>query len=350
VQENKIVLIILSAFLVVVSSTHDASAKMKTKLSKPATLRKDQAGVYTKIFEKDWKQAVIDFSQCFLRDGFKYGIGSQMTVTVDGVKKASGIFLGRMANLNNQITYYMFEDYADKKYYMIDEARVKVPPNYLKKDIQTVYETVEQFEDTCVVASMKNFSLALLEAHVEGNGKLRADVNAGRIDKIGDAAFNFYYNDPKTGGNYEPLLRWYEGQYGLKCSTITLGDKTTPTESEFAGNTYRELGAGLPVILEFYIGPDMVTAESQWVDTGKASGEDRRFWAPRAPTPGRMPPDGHAIVAEKSLEIESGRTKLLIKDGDWEIHPVLWDSKLYFESRIKSSGMIAHFCENAPKK
>lgn len=320
-----------------------AAPPRRIALKKPAFSKRLGREYCSRLFEKDWVSAVGSITEAVPKNGFRVGIGSKMEVLVDGSKKAEGVFLGRLVDTEFNNVDFMFKDYEGKKNYLIDSKRCEIRMNGEKvafHELQSLSTTVMQQGETCAVYSVTNFFTQLLQSGREGNGLLRKALETpeGYL-ALQEEAFA-YYTKTRGGANFEPILKTLGKKYGYLCHSLEL---VTP---EYLEKTVdRVLGAGAPAIIEFYIGNPMKTADFQWIDTELKVGEDRRFWAPRGV--GEKNVGGHALVAVETFESPSGRRKLLLKDSDWMKRPVEWDYDKYFAKRIKSSGMIAHYCENA---
>ncbi len=332
--------LLLAALLIESAPTHAAGRPV---MGKPAILKKVQRDYCTRLFEREWVAAIGKMGEPVSKNGFKFGVGTKMAVKVDTGKAAEGVFLGRLVDVEYKTTGYLFEDIGEMKNYVIDPERTKilfggkvVPDSAM----QPIVETVEQRGDTCATYSVENYFSQLLAAKREGNGELRKALEGalGHADirQIADD----YYLKTRGGANFDPVFKEIGDKYGYACKTIKFANA-----AQFTSRVSAAIAGGVPVLLEFYIGKNMVKAEDQWVNTLAKTGEDRRFWPPRAL--GDRSGGGHALVAVETFQSGSDRLKLLISDSDWNKRPISWDYEKYFESRAKSSGMIAHFCENA---
>lgn len=295
-----------------------------------------------RLFRKDWTRVAGELSDPVEVNGFKFGIGSKLKVSVDDQKPVDGVFLGRLVDMDNKTTSYMFEYYGGKKYYMVDAEKTDLYFNgrkILDREIQSVAETLEQRGDTCATYAVENFLTQLLSAKVEGNGALRKafETKVGHADVRQMA--NDYYIKTRGGANFKPIFKEIEKKYGLVCKSV---EAATAKHFEMAVSVM--LSIGLPVLLEFYIPGEMVTSDKKWINLDERFPEDRRFWPPNAR--GQRKAGGHVVVAVEDFESGSGRMKLLINDSDWPERPIEWDHDKYFSKRAKSSGMVAWFCRN----
>ena len=303
--------------------------------------RRMQTEFCTRLFEKEWETAVGTILEPVAQNGFRYGIGSKMKMVVDGEKEAEGTFLGRLVSSEYRTVGYMFQDYKGEKNYIIPPSRCKimsggeVVPN---AQMQSYATTMLQEGSNCAELATVNFFSQLTHTGRTGNGTLKKELGTpeGWI-KLQQYAQEYY---TKTRGAYrfKPILKKLGDMYGFTCHSLE-----AVTATYMATKVKEVLGRGLPVLLEFFIGSDMVDASKQWVRTDAKIGEDPRFWAPREV--GQKNGGGHALVAVGMFETGSGRDKLLISDSDWKGRPVEWDYQEYFEKRIKSSGMMVHYCE-----
>lgn len=326
------------------ASAADPKPPRRIALKKPKHSTKLQREFCTRLFSKEWEYSAGEITEAIPKNGFTFGVGSRMKMRVDGERDAEGIFLGRLIDSEFKTTDYMFKDFDGNKNYVIDADRCELKykgAKVLDRELQAISSTFEQQGETCAVSSIVNYFTQLLASGQEGNGLLRKAFQTpeGYLEVQG-TAYDYYLNT-RSVGNFKQVFRKIGEKYGYICKSL---ETVQPAYLEKVA--LRILGQGIPVQLEFFIGPNMVNSVDQWVDTRLKVGEDRRFWAPRKR--GQRSSSGHALVAVEMFTAESGRTKLLLEDSDWRKRPIEWDKEKYFTSRIKSSGMMAHYCVTKP--
>ncbi|MBS1963669.1 MAG: hypothetical protein JST04_15750 [Bdellovibrionales bacterium] len=303
--------------------------------------RKLQKEFCTRLFKKDWTSAAAAIQEPVEVNGFKFGMGTKMKVRVDDEREAEGLLLGRLVSDEDQTVGFLFQDPAGKKNYIIPPSRCSLKfagRNVDLADIQAIRTTMMQEGENCAeLATVNYFAQLVLAGHL-GNGTLKEELEhpAGWLKLIQHA--NEYYTSGRGAGNFKPIFKELGEKYGFVCHSLEV---VSPAYLE--KTVMGLLRAGKPALIEFYIGSDMKNARNQWVNTTERVGEDRRMWLPRAI--GEKNGGGHALVAIGAFANSKGKEMLLVNDSDWEARPVEWDAEEYFSTRVKSSGMMAHYCE-----
>jgi len=361
VQANKPTTLVIAILALFVGSSSKAAPPKRIVLKKPDFSRRIEKEYCGRLFQKEWTSAVAEITEAVEVNGFKVGIGSKIDVLVDGNRRGKGTFLGRVVDSEFRTSSYMFKDYGDKKNYLIDASRCEIEMKGVKlaaNELQSMSTTLMQQGETCAVSAVMNYFTQLLEAGLEGNGLLRRELQSpeGYLT-MQEHAFDYYLRN-RNAGNFKPIFEHFAEKYGYVCQSL---DAVRP--EIFLSKVTGLLKKGIPALLEFWIGPEMITSDFQWVDSAKevlkvdkktgqatseikVAGDDLRFWAPRKT--GERNGGGHALVSFGMFTSESKRDKILVKDSDWMKRPVEWDYKKYLESRAKSSGMISWHCRNAP--
>jgi hypothetical protein len=310
-------------------------------LQKKNAIERNAESISDRLFEKSWTNAEGEIVDPIEKNGFKFGIGSRMNVIVDGRKKGEGILLGRLVSSEFRTVAYLFQDGHDRKNYIIPVSKCSLTfdgRTVKNAEIQSVAATMTQEGENCSELATVNYFAQLVQSGHRGNGTLRKELEhpEGWIKLLQYA--ERYYTASRGAGNFKPILERLGEMYGYKCHSLEV--VSAPYLEKTVASA---LSAGIPVLLEFYIGNEMVNSSRQWFDTSEMAGEDVRFWAPRAV--GQRNGGGHALVAVGTFISGSNRENLLINDSDWRGRPVEWDYNTYFAKRISSSGMMAHYCE-----
>ena len=98
---------------------------------------------------------------------------------------------------------------------------------------------------------------------------------------------------------------------------------------------------GKPLLIDFNIGPDMVSSTYEVKDYENPTSVDPRLWVPRQI--GQRNAGGHVIVAAGSF-ISKGKKKLLILDSDWA-EPRVWDLERYVARKSAYKEIGVHSCQ-----
>ncbi|NDG85635.1 MAG: hypothetical protein EBX52_11460 [Proteobacteria bacterium] len=175
-------------------------------------------------------------------------------------------------------------------------------------------------------------------ARTYGNDALRAVFSneQGRTQFL-VRAINDYYIATQHRSSILGILRGYGKEFGLRCELKVFGDGASAIQYISEKNS-----RGVPVLISFYIGPQMATSDFTLQDL--SAGRfllDSRLWTPRKI--GERNSGGHSVVAIASFEAK-GRPRFLMLDSDWE-QPRVWDADRYFGERTKMPEVEFYSCE-----
>lgn len=309
-------------------------------MNKPEKITKINTHYCPKLFQEAWTTVNAEFEDPIEKQGYEFGIGSRMKIKIDNGNTAEGVFLGRFIETKSfKTSNFAFYDYEAGKVYLIEESKMKIRfgdeeiPN---KKIQPIIESNDQEGESCAAYAITYFLKQLKLNGFVGTGKLgeKLKTSAGAEDLMAIAMNDYYMS---KGANFEGVFKKLADDYGLNCHELKYKDP-----AGFVKAIKSAITKGSPVIIEFNIGPYMITTDHQWVDLNEKFGKDRRLWIPRAV--GEKNTGGHAVVAREFFTSPSGREKLLIGDSDWGKRAVIWDIENYILDRKNSSKMQAHVC------
>jgi hypothetical protein len=260
------------------------------------------------------------------------GIGSRVELdfkTKNEQKPA--IFLGRMVNQENKSIEFLFLDEKKTRISMIDPSNVE---GFKKSSSQVIIQPIDQKGSTCAAYGMFHFWNQMKAVGYKGTEELSSTMESDRkrlqfIEEIID----LYYLQNKL--NITTLMKNFGKRFGFKCKNNPFTDPKAAAEFIF-----NKTGEGKPVLIDFNIGPDMVTSTYDLNDFETVSGRDARLWVPRKV--GQRNAGGHVIVAAASF-VSKGKRKVLVLDSDWA-EPRVWDLEKYLGKKAAVKEMGFHSC------
>lgn len=254
---------------------------------------------------------------------FKQAIGSVVELkSSDENLNGEAVFLGNVIRPEGTESYRMYLNTKARKIYYVDSTY------FVRKNanLQTVIDPYQQVGGTCTGYAINGFLNQINYSGFEGTGLLWEDLSTeeGRSQMLADA-INEYYLTPAHRYSVRGILDKYGRKYGFKC-------KMTKTDSYDKAKkiVIDQVQAGLPMMISFNIGPDMVQSPFN-LEMYKASGVtlDERLWIPRRV--GQRNSGGHTVFAAGSFVVE-GKTYLLMVDSDWH-EPRVWDMDEYLNHK-----------------
>jgi hypothetical protein len=136
--------------------------------------------------------------------------------------------------------------------------------------------------------------------------------------------------------NLHSSLRYFAQRFNYKCHERIFKDGKQASDYILARTSQFR-----PVIMEFNIGPDMVTTPHALIEFDTGAEKDDRLWIPRRI--GERNVGGHAIVAAASFSINQ-KIKFLVLDSNWN-EPRVWDAESYLQGKTAITEMIFHSCD-----
>jgi hypothetical protein len=269
---------------------------------------------------KDWSTSVTAAKAV---GQFPIGIGSEVTV-VSPDEKVNGpaVFLGSTVLPGGEKSFQLYLNKKSKNlFYLPEDLFASVKPTQ-----QTVLDSYQQAGGTCSAYAINNFLGQTNLSGFEGTGELKnlLTTEEGRTFQLADA-INEYYLTLSHKYSLRGILNKYGKSYGFKCKMLA-----NDTYEKVRSNILDHLDSGLPVIVSFNIGPDMVKGPFK-LEAYEQKGPklDDRLWIPRRV--GERNNGGHTIVAVGSFELNQ-KTYLVMIDSDWS-EPRVWDMDLYLNHK-----------------
>lgn len=250
---------------------------------------------------------------------FPIGIGSEVTVTAtDDKVNGPAVFLGSTVLPSGDKSFQLYLNKKSKKlFYLPEDLFASVRPTQ-----QTVLDSYQQTGGTCSAYAINNFLGQTNLSGFEGTGELKNLLSSeeGRTFLLADA-INEYYLTLSHKYSLRGILNKYGKKFGFKCKMFA-----NDSYEKVRKSILEHLDEGLPVVVSFNIGPDMVKGPFK-LEAYEQKGPklDDRLWIPRRV--GERNNGGHTIVAVGSFEFNN-KTYLVMNDSDWS-EPRVWDMDLY---------------------
>lgn len=264
---------------------------------------------------------------------FYLAIGSRVRINF-GPNRANvdGLFLGRVVESDGRSDEYLFLDLGRTRAYLVDRTNTQFSSPVRKP--QPLLRPIEQWGETCGAYAMTHFWQQYALAGLRGNENLAAMMASerSRTRFLEQNVSQYYLSEP---AEIQEVMQAHGKTFGVKCQT-----KTFSIGSLAADYVWRHVTLGTPVILEFLLGPDMLTSTYETVDFEKPGPIDSRLWIPRKK--GQKSYGGHAIVAAAGFKAK-GRRKVLVIDSNWE-EPRIWDIDRYLGDRVAMKGTAFTTC------
>ncbi|MBC7752979.1 MAG: hypothetical protein H7Z71_01995 [Moraxellaceae bacterium] len=256
---------------------------------------------------------------------FGYGIGSDVSID-SKYKEINGpsIFLGKTIFPDGTESDQMYLNKKSKVIHYIESNRINKSAR-----LQTVLSPYEQAGGTCTGYAMYDFLQQLQLSGFVGTGELDRSLIDERartyllVDNI-----NEYYLTPRHQYSIRRVLKKYGKSFGFTCKEFSTENYQLMKEKVLA-----HLETGIPLIIEFYTGEDMVNSPFALNRFRQSKRNqlpmDERLWIPRKN--GEKKSDGHSIVIAGSFEDE-GKTYLVMIDSDWA-EPRIWDMDAFLNDK-----------------
>ena len=270
---------------------------------------------------------------------FKLGVGSKMRVQAAGAER-DGWFLGRLVRTDLSNTEFLFLDAATKTMFLLDQTRTQLGSQGQSIDwsfAQPILDPLPQVGEDCAGYAIFHYLFQLSLSGFQGNGGLAARLatETARSELLAQSIED-YYMVPQNDFDIGRVLNGHQKDYGFTCAK-----QTATTSLAASQGVLTQLTQGNPVILDFWIGPDMVTSAYRVQDPDHRFKEDPRLWIPRKI--GQSKAGGHVIVAAAHFRTDEGREKLLVVDSDWP-EPRIWDVENYLVSRVRPAAVNEFAC------
>ncbi len=252
------------------------------------------------------------------------GVGSRLTLKIpvrSNARLVNGIFLGKIVEPNGGSHQFMFLDETHSKVYFAPKEKVEIG----KYSFQRVLRPYEQVGETCTGYAIDHYFQQMYWSGLEGSGALKTELSTekGRTQLLVDAV-NEYYLVLQHRYSLVGVMNKFGKRFGFKCKV-----KQFPDSEGAISYLQAQLSDGLPVMISFLLGPNMVKSPVSFHEYGKPGELDGRLWIPRKK--GERESGGHSVVATSLFEFK-GRPFLLMLDSDWS-EPRLWDVRSYLDSK-----------------
>ncbi len=267
-------------------------------------------------------------------DLYSVGIGSPAQIDMGSRRgKVNSLFLGRMEiNERNAHPEYLFLDLNKTRIYMINSENVQM--NVSKAKVQKLARPIDQTGSTCAAYGIYHFWLQMHQVGFSGTTFFNSSLSTerGRMKLLEESIERYYISQ---NFNFLPIMKRYGERFGFTCKAYVFDDSKEAVSFIFKTNQ-----TGHPVLMEFSIGPKMITSSYEVVDFEKPVSPDARLWIPRKF--GERNSGGHSIVAAASF-VANSRKKTLILDSDWS-EPRIWDLAKYFSADTDIQDMTFYSC------
>ena len=262
------------------------------------------------------------------------GVDSAVQIKMTGVRSVhAGKFLGKLVQPSGDMTKYMVLDETDSTIYLSNKDDTTVNSTSL----QTVLDQYDQIDGTCTGYAIDHFLQSMHWAGMKNYPVLKETLSTeqGRTQLLVES-INNYYLATQHRFSINGILNQFGTRFGFGCQKKTFTDVVK-------ARNYVEtrMKTGLPLIVSFYIGPNMMESDLAIKDFESGTVADNRLWIPRKT--GERNSGGHSVVAVGSFSA-NGKKKLLMLDSDWA-EPRVWDLDSYLGDHTAIEEMEFFACE-----
>jgi hypothetical protein len=264
---------------------------------------------------------------------FSIGIGSRLELQLPNEQiLVPAIFLGRMVDQERRKTEYLFLDEKQTKILMIDPVNVQ---GLRSSNSQPVISPINQIGSTCAAYGIFHFWNQIYVTRLPALPILAETMMSDRRRmQLLEEVLDIYYIQNRT--NISTLMKSLGKRFGLRCRNNPFSDGKNAADF-----LYRSARAGVPILLDFNVGRDMVRSTYEVTDYETLVTRDPRMWVPRQV--GQRNSSGHVIVVAAAF-MGKGRRKLLVLDSNWT-EPRVWDLELHIARGAAVREMGFHTCE-----
>jgi hypothetical protein len=242
--------------------------------------------------------------------GYKYGPGTELELS-NGGDPRPGLLLGRTDSPERGADELIVMDVRKKRILYVDRSLLDSSMRW--SSIFPYADPVEQSEGTCAAYAMYN-TVRQLDVLRLIDGPKSLEENVRLIGYF----INEYYLNPSRRNSIATIMSSVGERMGFKCRKKAFDDRRDLLDAIDA-----RLDEGLPVLIEFEIGSEMVSSTYDLLEYEADEPEkDPRLWLPRRK--GQRSGGGHAIVLTSSFRY-GRRTKYVALDSDWT-DPRVWDA------------------------
>lgn len=264
---------------------------------------------------------------------FPIGVGSkvQLSFPIES-KNQEAVFLGRMINLDQETEEFLFLDEKKTRILMIDSQNIT---GIRKSSMEPIIRPVDQRGSTCAAYGFFHYWNQMYASGFSSTDALSHMVSSDRTRmQFLEEAIDIYYLQNRN--NITNIMKLFGKRFGFNCRSHSF--KSSQEISDFL---FTKASEGRPLLIDFNIGPDMVSSTYEVKDYENPTAVDPRLWVPRQI--GQRTAGGHVIVAVGSF-ISKGKKKLLILDSDWA-EPRVWDLERYVARKAAYKEIGVHSCQ-----
>lgn len=279
------------------------------------------------------QEVSVSVTSAVKHENFNLGIGSKVTLDFQNKKnKKEYIFLGRMVDQNKKTVEFLFLDEKETRISMIDPQNIV---GFRKSTAQTIIRPIDQTAATCTAYGVFHYWNQIFVSRFKSTSELVTTMESDRKRmKLLEEIIDIYYIQDKI--NITTLMNKLGKRFGFKCKNNLFTD--SKKASDFLFNTAL---LGKPILIDFNIGPKMVSSTYELTDYETPLSPDPRLWIPRQV--GERNSSGHVIVGAAAF-MSKGRKKLLVLDSNWT-EPRVWDLEKYIARKAAVKEMGFHTCE-----
>lgn len=288
--------------------------------------------VFHSAFAEEIKLRIVSANK---NANYELGVGSKVKLEfVQRNEMHDAIFMGKMIGHPQFGEELLFLDEKDTRIFMIDSKSVK-SPSVAKSRMQNLISTIDQAGETCAAYALYHFWLQTAAVGFVGNGELMTVMNKehSRMKLLEESITRYYMG---RSFSIKPVMKNFGDRFGFKCR-----EKVFENSAKAIDYIFNHTMAGKSVIMEFFIGPKMVTSDIELQDFETKVEMDPRLWTPRKV--GERNAGGHAIVASAAFTL-NGKKKVVVLDSNWN-EPRVWDLEAYLGGKTALNEMIFHSCD-----
>jgi hypothetical protein len=290
---------------------------------------------------EDGKIAVV-IDQAISRAGARVGVGSPLTLRLPRIESShSGLFLGQMVGVDGKFDQMILLDSDLQRVFFADRSRVEINRNSLQK----ILRPYPQVDGTCTGYALHHLFAQMGVTRVAGNEQLAETFSTeARRTQFLVRAINDYYLATQHRNSILGIMKGYAREFGLRCEKEIFSDSIAAIHY-----VTEKTSRGIPVLISYFIGPDMVNGPYTLQDFASFTGSngsrsllDGRLWVPRKI--GERQSGGHSVVAVATFEWR-GRSEFLMLDSDWS-EPRVWNASSILSGKVDFKNLEFYSCEN----
>lgn len=264
---------------------------------------------------------------------FSFGIGSKVKLNFTSNQTTKeAIFLGRMVNQDIEAEEFLFLDEKKTRILMIDAKNIE---GIRKSRAEAIVRPIDQKGSTCAAYGLFHFWNQMYASGFNQSENLSQMMSSDRTRlQFLEETIDLYYLQNRI--NLTNIIKLFGKRFGFSCKGHNFKNSRDISDFLFA-----KAQEGKPLLIDFNIGPDMVSSSYEVKDYENPIAVDPRLWVPRQV--GQRNAGGHVIVAAGSF-ISRGKKKLLILDSDWS-EPRVWDLEKYVARNSAYKEIGVHSCQ-----